>query len=372
MAKFRQGNLILTETEKIIQGGKEVLSSSGVSEFASIEIDGIVITSFDTNINLGSSDNSLPTQNAVKEYVDSKISGSIAPADEYALARYDDNDGIQGSDILIDDSNNITGIQSIHLNIGPSINEFSTDGTFSDDSTSAIPTESAVKEYVDSKISGSIASSTNNALARYDGTDGIKGSGITIDNSDNMSGVETLTTNNLQVIGTTKIEGHFDAGNVAPDGTTRINYDGYLYASKIFNAVWNDIADFQKVDDVIIPGKCYYDTLTGAKICNERHQKAVIGILSDTFGFAIGTPVEEGYGPFAIAGWVLAYVDGNCEIGDPLTSNEYGNLCKMSRYEVEQFPDRIVATYKRPETTDVWGTNQNKIIVNRRHWVKVH
>lgn len=56
---------------------------------------------------------------------------------------------IQDSGILVDDSDNITAAESLQLNLGGSVNEFSTDGTLSGDSDSAVPTEKAVKTYVD-------------------------------------------------------------------------------------------------------------------------------------------------------------------------------------------------------------------------------
>jgi hypothetical protein len=403
MAKFRPGNLILTATEKIIQGGIVVLDESRAGDFASLSLDAsptVQSTSFDTNINLGLSDTTLPTQKAVKDYVDSKISGSIQPADEYALARYDDSNGIQGSDISIDDLNNITGVLSLKFSslISATVNEFSTDETLAGDSDEAVPTEKAVKAYVDSKISGSIADSTNWALARYIGEDGIQGSGITVDDDDNITGVESITAilfygdgsnltgtvsgdrgvisgsstpSFLKYTGIIKTEGALYGGVDAPDGTTRLNFDGELYAAKIHNAVWNDVADFQKIIDEAIPGKCYYDTLEGAKICNERCQKSVIGILSDTYGIAVGNRGDDDHAPFAIAGWTLAYVDDICEPGDPLTCNETGNLSKMSIDEIRNYPERIVAIYKKPEKEELWGTLENKIFVNGRHWVKV-
>ena len=38
----------------------------------------------------------------------------------------------------------------------------------------------------------------------------------------------------LNILGTTKTAGYFDAGVVAPTNTTRLNYDGYLYATRFY------------------------------------------------------------------------------------------------------------------------------------------
>jgi hypothetical protein len=59
---------------------------------------------------------------------------------------------IQDSGILIDDSDNITAVASITLDAGTNITEFSTDGTLAGDSDNALPTEKAVKAYVDAAI----------------------------------------------------------------------------------------------------------------------------------------------------------------------------------------------------------------------------
>ena len=178
----------------------------------------------------------------------------------------------------------------------------------------------------------------------------------------------------IKATGSNKTSGTLYAGSTDPTDSIRLNYDGYFYATRVYNAYLNDIADFQKVADEKIPGKCYYDTLDGAKICTQRCQKSTIGILSDTFGIGAGANKDQTYAPFAVAGWVLAYIDIEAgefiEPGDVLTSNFTGNLVKMSEEEKRNFPERIVAIYKKPETAEFWGPN-NEIKVNGRHWVKV-
>lgn len=178
----------------------------------------------------------------------------------------------------------------------------------------------------------------------------------------------------LKATGTTKTAAALYAGSTDPTSSNRLNYDGYFYATRVYNAYLNDIADFQLVYGDQIPGKCYYDTLEGAKVCTERCQKSTIGVLSDTFGFGVGANQAPQYGPFAVAGWVLAFVDvaegDTIEPGDPLTSNSTGNLVRMSDVEKKEFPERIVAIYKKPEPNETWGPN-NEIVVNGRHWVKV-
>lgn len=142
--------------------------------------------------------------------------------------------------------------------------------------------------------------------------------------------------------------------------------------TKIWSAVWNDIADFQLLNDELIYGKCYFDTKDGARICDKRCQLSVIGIASDTFGYGLGTGANTHHEvPIAVAGWVLAYVDDEYECGTPLTNNENGDLTAMTLEEKQNYPERIVAIYKRKEMQELWGPDERKIQVNDRHWVKV-
>lgn len=145
-----------------------------------------------------------------------------------------------------------------------------------------------------------------------------------------------------------------------------------LKAIRVWNSVWNDIADYQLLADRLEFGKCYFDTKDGARICTERCQMSVIGIASDTFGYGVGcgaNPNKEV--PIAVAGWVLAKVDKEYACGTPLTNDEFGNLTEMTRHEKMEYPERIVAIYKRKEMDQFWGPENTKIAVNDRHWVKV-
>ena len=69
MAKFREGNLVLTATQEIIQGASTILDANGILTLAS----GASINEFSTDTALGASDTKVPTQNAVKSYVDTNI-----------------------------------------------------------------------------------------------------------------------------------------------------------------------------------------------------------------------------------------------------------------------------------------------------------
>jgi hypothetical protein len=66
---------------------------------------------------------------------------------------------VQSSSILIDDLNNITGINNIEIN-GQNVTNISTDTALSSNSDNYIPSEKAIKSYVDGKFSSGNASVT--------------------------------------------------------------------------------------------------------------------------------------------------------------------------------------------------------------------
>jgi hypothetical protein len=159
---------------------------------------------------------------------------------------------------------------------------------------------------------------------------------------------------------------------IGNDAGQALQVTGTLNATNgVWNALWNDIADFQLLNDQLIFGKCYFDTKDGAKICSERCQMSAIGIASDTFGVSVGSTANPLEVPIAIAGWVLAHVDQEYECGTVLTNDENGNLTAMTREEKLEYPERILALYKRKEMDEHWGDESRKVKVSGRHWVKV-
>jgi hypothetical protein len=155
-----------------------------------------------------------------------------------------------------------------------------------------------------------------------------------------------------------------------PIGEKDLAVDGFLYATRVHNSVWNDIVDFQRLNDELKFGYCYYDTFEGAQVCNKRCQKSVVGIASDTYGMAVGLRQDLKQVPLAVAGWVLAYVDRIYEPGTVLTNNESGILTEMSQEEKSLYPERIVALFKSPEHDEFFGQS-HKVKVDGRCWVKV-
>jgi hypothetical protein len=167
--------------------------------------------------------------------------------------------------------------------------------------------------------------------------------------------------------------GYLQDNQAAPSGTRPLGYNGYFYATRVYNAYLNDFADYQEVsrEAKLTPGKVYYRDEDGLRICTKRFQQGITGIYSDTYGSAVGKNGNIRQIPIAVAGFVLAYVDETYPTGTPLTSDESGKLTKMKWWERMLHPERIVATYQCRELQLRWGPDEHKVKVDGRHWVKV-
>ena len=204
---------------------------------------------------------------------------------------------------------------------------------------------------------------TSNGVAYWDNTSSSfkTSSSLTFDGSIIQGTV--LTSNKVRGI-------DFHADAVVPTGVTQLNCEAHLYATKVYNAVWNDIADFIEVDyDILIEyGKVYVnDDKNIIRRASTRCEMGSIGIASDTYGYGLGKKNVNNEIPIAIGGFVLAHVDSQYRSGTPLTNDENGNLTEMTEEEKTKYPERMLATYFRNETKEEW----NGIKVNGRNWVKV-
>lgn len=169
----------------------------------------------------------------------------------------------------------------------------------------------------------------------------------------------------------TNWSGTLETDEVSPSGTIPLGYNGYFYATRVYNAVWNDLADFHLLDDELIYGKCYYQSPTGSKICTKKCQKGLIGVASDTFGISAGSNKDIETVPISVAGWVLSFIDKEYEPGTPLMNDKRGNLTKMPLWRKILYPERMVATYGYKEKEEMWGPADSQVVVNGRHWIKI-
>ncbi len=148
---------------------------------------------------------------------------------------------------------------------------------------------------------------------------------------------------------------------------------GGIRGNKVYNAVWNDLADCIPVDDdcELTPGYCY--CFDGEKYYKSSKylDDGIIGIHSDTYGMHMGYKDNCKQMDVAVAGFVLAYVDKEYPVGTPLTCTENGYLTKIEKSDKMEYPEKIVATYWKNEFSEYWGGEKDKIKVNGRKWVKI-
>lgn len=152
-----------------------------------------------------------------------------------------------------------------------------------------------------------------------------------------------------------------------------INYDTSIYSENgiMFGAAWNDYAEYRAQSEYIEPGYCVASTNDGLVYKTTEKLQACDGIVSDTFGFAIGQ-IDNYQTPLAVAGRVLAYYEGDrndYQAGDTVCAGPDGKVCKMTREEIREWPDRIIGIVSEIPKYENWG--QGNVKVNGRIWIKV-
>lgn len=163
------------------------------------------------------------------------------------------------------------------------------------------------------------------------------------------------------------------AGGALTVSNGGISAKGGIMGAAVYNAVWNDLADCIPVDDEckVEPGYCY--CFDGEKYYKSTKylDEGIIGIHSDTYGMNMGHKPNLNQMDVAVAGFVLAYVDKEYKPGTPLTCTENGYLTEIKRGDKIEHPERIVATYWKGEPAEEWGSDNRKVKVNGRKWVKI-
>lgn len=161
--------------------------------------------------------------------------------------------------------------------------------------------------------------------------------------------------------------------NTTANATTScyITTAGYIYGARVYGAVWNDYAEYRSQFENISAGRVAYCKNDGKlRITTERLQKFE-GVVSDTFGFAIGE-TNNAKTPLAVSGRVLVYTyepRDTFNSGDCVCAAPNGTVSKMSREEIVAYPDRIVGIVSEIPEYETWGTGD--VPVNGRIWIKV-
>ena len=153
--------------------------------------------------------------------------------------------------------------------------------------------------------------------------------------------------------------------------TGDLTVTGNITGAKVYGAVWNDYAEYRDQKEEVKPGYCVASTNNGQVYKTTEKFQACDGIVSDTFGFAIGE-TDECKTPLAVAGRVLAYCEGdkyNYNAGDTVCAGPEGKIMKMTREQIQTYPDRIIGIVSEIPEYETWGTGD--IAVDGRIWIKI-
>ena len=148
-----------------------------------------------------------------------------------------------------------------------------------------------------------------------------------------------------------------------------------IYASHVYNAVWNDYAECRETN-VKGGGICVREA-GGKMVMTTERLMPGCKLTSDTYGFCMGETFKAKT-PIAVAGRVLAepFRDKyEYPLGAAVCSGPGGTVDLMTREEIQMYPDRIVGTVSEIPDYEVWvgGTKEDpkEIEVKGRIWIYV-
>ena len=119
-----------------------------------------------------------------------------------------------------------------------------------------------------------------------------------------------------------------------PTGSDILGVDGYFYATRVYNAVYNDLAEYFKTDSQKKPepGKVYVISQFSDKAIRKSNKKGdrnVIGVCSDTPAYVMKQEYEKDGGiPICLTGTIDVWVESKIKRGDELMSDKNGFACK--------------------------------------------
>ena len=159
-----------------------------------------------------------------------------------------------------------------------------------------------------------------------------------------------------------------------------------LTATKVYNAVWNDFAEFRE-SDIHESGRVLVSNGSGKLVLSTERLQPAAHIISDTFGCSVGQS-DTAQTPMGVAGRVLAYPyqdRNNYKVGDAVCAAPNGTIDIMTREEIIQYPDRIIGIVDEIPNYDIWsqvstqydgngkygGCHKAEVEVKGRIWVYV-
>lgn len=153
--------------------------------------------------------------------------------------------------------------------------------------------------------------------------------------------------------------------------TGGVGVGGNLYASKVYNAIWNDYAEMRKTNFEVKFGQCVIDNDDGSlSIANKRLLPGA-QVVSDTWGHIMGE-TDNAKTPVAVAGRVLVYPyrdRSEYHAGMSVCTAPNGTVDIMTREEIMMYPDCIVGIVSEIPTYEKWGSGN--VDIDGRIWIKI-
>lgn len=166
---------------------------------------------------------------------------------------------------------------------------------------------------------------------------------------------------------------YFSTTDVPAETLTQAAYNnsvGVIPATGVLKgAAWNDYAEYRKIEGgPLKPGTVVCETGNDSVMKCEYLAPAP-AVISDTFGIAIGDD-KGATVPIAVSGKVLVYYGGDAKklkAGDAVCSYTNGTAIKMSRAQIQEYPDRILGYFVGIPEEDEF----NGVPVDGRIWIRV-
>lgn len=215
-------------------------------------------------------------------------------------------------------------------------------------------------------------SSTNNDKIEFYGNKQV-GSVNTPTVQINLKTGDTNIAGNTSIAGDTSITGATIIQSTNKQETSTgyaLQVSGDITGNKVFNAVWNDYAEYRKCED-LPPGTCVQENNNGH--LSQANTRLIPGasIITDTFGYIQGK-TDKATTPIAVCGRVLAYPylpREQYQAGQAVCSAPNGTVDIMTREEIRDYPDAIVGIVSEIPEYDTWGSGNIK--VDGRIWIKI-
>lgn len=262
--------------------------------------------------------------------------------------------------------------EGVSLENGVVINEFSDDGTLADDSDTAIPTEKAVKTYVDTKIS---------EVDEHNEVSGLQGGDATSNEYYHLTEEEFTTTTGIKGIDDTPDNGVTDKsissnwaydhenatavhGATSANTANRIvsrdasgNFTANVITATVTQARYADLAEkYTCRNEDLITGTVVCAATSGeyeVEQCDREKCSNVIGVISAEAGYVMNSDLKNSV-TVGLVGKVPVRIIGSVQKGQPIIST--GNGCARGvKTELELL-------YKMGATLEANGDAEEKLV----------